>query len=173
MGPALGYDHVRRRAALAGIVPRHPLVDVDVIELMLRMPPETAFHPRHTRPMVREAMKGLIPDSVRLRPTKSSFDALFHESIAGVDLPAVRELVDRPDAEVGAFVDLAVLRRELFGAPPPSSDPRALQDWALRVWRTVTAEVWLQDQAAPGFAADLRANAQLATPDLVLARNSA
>jgi asparagine synthetase B (glutamine-hydrolysing) len=47
MGPALAYDHIRRRALLAGIEPRHPLIDVDVIELILRLPPELAYDHRY------------------------------------------------------------------------------------------------------------------------------
>ncbi len=145
MGPALAYDHIRRRGALSGVRSRHPIVDVDVIELILSLPPELAFHPEHSRPLVREAMRGLMPEQVRLRPTKSSFDAVFHAALAGPDLPLARAILCDPAARVGAYVDLDVLRRELLDPEPPPAGP-ARQTWALWLWRTLTAECWLRAQ---------------------------
>ena len=167
MGPGLVYDHVRRRAALAGLEPRHPLVDVDVIELVLQLPPELAFDARHSRPLLREAMAGLMPDEVRLRPTKSTFDALFHECLAGPDLPVVRELLGDPAAEVGAYVDLALVRERLL-EPDPPKHPTALMHWALYTWRLVTAELWLRSAADPAFIDGLRERGALREPECEL-----
>jgi asparagine synthase (glutamine-hydrolysing) len=147
-GPTLAYDHVRRRAEMAGLEARHPLVDPDVVELMLRVPPEVSYDPRWSRPLLREAMAGVLPDGVRLRQAKSNFDALFHESLAGSDLPAVRRLLGDPRAELGAFVDLAVMRRELLDTETRRGATE-LQRWALQAWRAVTAECWLRLQADP------------------------
>ena len=146
MGPRLGYDHMRRRALLAGLEPRHPLVDVDVVELVLGFPPELAFDRERSRPVLRASVAGLLPDSVRLRPTKSNFDAVFHEALAGVDLPVARALLGRDDAEVGAYVDLAPVRKMLDGAP---ENRHARMWWALHVWRLATAECWLLQQGDP------------------------
>jgi hypothetical protein len=143
MGPALAYDHIRRRAALAGLEPRHPLVDVDVIEFTLRLPPALAFDPERTRPLLRRAMEGLLPDAIRLRPTKSHFDAVFHEALAGPDLPVAQALLTRADAEVGAYADLGKVA-ELVRNPPET--PHERMWWALHVWRLVTAECWLAGQ---------------------------
>ncbi|MFL5866375.1 MAG: asparagine synthetase B family protein [Thermoleophilaceae bacterium] len=146
MGPALAYDHIRRRGALARLEPRHPLVDVDVVELVLRTPPELSFDPDRSRPLLREALRGVLPDAVRLRATKSNFDTVFHESLAGADLPAIRALLGRPGAEVGAYVDRAAIA-DLIAAPPEGRG--AMMWWALHVWRLVTAECWLIGQQDP------------------------
>lgn len=166
MGPALVYDHVRRRAVLAGLQPpRHPLVDVDVIEYVLRLPPELAFDPHLSRPLLREAMAGLLPDEVRLRSSKSTFDAVFHESLSGTDLPVVRRLLGQGSPEVGAYVDLEAVRRRFLERPPPTR-PGPLMHWALHVWRMVTAECWLRSFADPAFAPALAADPGLARGDL-------
>lgn len=145
IGSTLVQDGARRRSASVGLQARHPLLDVDVIELMLALPPELAFDPHLSRPLLRDSVRGLIPEEVRLRYSKSSFDALFHELLAGPDLPKVCSLLLSPDAEVGAFVDRDRMDAELFGAGPPSA-PGALQNWALHVWRLLTAEIWLRLQ---------------------------
>lgn len=166
MGPALVYDHVRRRAVMAGLEPpRHPLVDVDVIEYVLRLPPELAFDPYLSRPLLREAMAGLLPDEVRLRASKSTFDAVFHESLAGPDLPAARELLDASSARIGAYVDLAEVGARLLDRQPPTR-PWPLMHWALHIWRLVTAECWLRTLEDPAFPSQLAGEAGLAAADL-------
>jgi asparagine synthase (glutamine-hydrolysing) len=143
-GAAMTYDHVRRRAALCGIEQRHPLVDVDVIEYMLAVPPELSYDTRFSRPLIREAMAGCLPDEVRLRPTKSTFDAVFHQAVAGPDLGVARRLLRPGHALVEAYVDLGVVARELLDDPPP---PDQRLEWSQFVWRLVTAELWLRVRA--------------------------
>jgi asparagine synthase (glutamine-hydrolysing) len=148
----LVHDTARRRNASVGLRAGHPLLDVDLIELVLGLPPELSFDARLSRPLLRESVRGLIPEEVRLRPSKSSFDTLFHELLAGRELDAARSLVLAGDAEVNAYVDRDRVRRELFAAGPPKA-PGALQGWALQVWRLVTAESWLRHQAGRSLVA--------------------
>jgi len=138
------FEHQRRRAALAGVVPRHPLFDLDLLELALRMPPESTFDPHRNRPLLRESVAGLLPDSVRLRPGKAWFDSLIVDSLVEADGGAVRRLLTDPRAEIGAYVDVSAVDRELF--QEQRSDPFR---WMHQVWRLVTAECWLRAQENP------------------------
>ena len=142
-GPSAVYEQARRRCQLAGIEPRHPLVDIDVIDVALRLDPELAFDRRFTRPMLREAIAGWVPEEVRLRRGKSNFDALFHQILAGPELSAVKQLLDPRAARLGAYVDVGSLYRELLDGDP-RSHPEGLMHWAIRVWRLATAELWLR-----------------------------
>jgi asparagine synthase (glutamine-hydrolysing) len=161
-GTSVVYDHVRRRARLAGLEARHPLYDVDVIELVLRLPPELAMHPTLNRPLFRQSMAGLMPEQVRRRPDKSSFDRVFHEILSGNDLGVARRLLSGAP-EVGAYVRPEMMRRVLFERPA-GSDPLGLQMWALYVWRLVTAETWLRQQERPSYARELSATGGLRAP---------
>lgn len=149
-------DHVRRRAAMAGLVPRHPIMDVDVLELVLRLPPDLAFDARLTRPLIRRAVEGHVPDEVRVRPTKSNFDAVFHAGLAGPDLPVARSLLGAADARVRAYVDLPGMKVALLDGEPPPAGFRRMR-WATTLWRLLTAECWLrslEDPSAPRAAAE-------------------
>src|SRR5262249_21912544 len=67
-------DFLRRRAAQFGIDSRQPLmVDIDLVELMLRLPPDLAFSPNHDRALAREAMRGIVPEPVRIGGAKSNY----------------------------------------------------------------------------------------------------
>jgi asparagine synthase (glutamine-hydrolysing) len=165
IGPALTLDHVRRRNTMSGITPRHPLLDVDVLEYMYRVPPETAYDWRFSRPLFRASLAGLLRDEVRLRPDKSSFDAVFHESLLGDDMPTIRRLLLGPDAEIRGYVDQERLRSELLDLPPERY-PGGLVWWALAVWRATTAECFLRTLADPARLDALIAEARPAPPDL-------
>ena len=141
------FEHQRRRAALAGLEARHPLFDLDLIELALRQPPEASLDHRFSRPLLRESMAGLLPDSVRLRPGKAWFESLIIDCLSGPDGAAVRSILMGPDAELGAYVDLGEMSRALF-----DSDVALRENpfrWMWQVWRLLTAELWIRAQSSP------------------------
>jgi asparagine synthase (glutamine-hydrolysing) len=136
------FEHQRRRAAMAGLEARHPLLDLDLVELALRQPPERTLDPRFTRPVLRAAMAGLLPDSVRLRPRKALFESLIVSALRGPDGAAVERILTAPDAEVGAYVDRERMAAALFGTQTLlREDPFR---WMWQVWRLLTAEIWLR-----------------------------
>jgi asparagine synthase (glutamine-hydrolysing) len=140
------FEHQRRRAAMAGLDARHPLFDFDLVKLCLRQPPRATLDRRFTRPVLRSSMAGLLPDSVRLRPAKARFESLVADCLTGPDRAAVWHILARPDAEIGAYVDLAAMRRALLDTD------RQLRDspfhWMWQVWRLLTMELWLRSQAS-------------------------
>jgi asparagine synthase (glutamine-hydrolysing) len=140
------FEHQRRRAAMAGLAARHPMLDLDLVELALRQPPEQTLDPRFSRPVLREAMAGLLPDSVRLRPQKALFEQLIVAAMRGPDGAGIREILTAPAAEIGAYVDRERMEAALFGTEtvPKAGDFR----WMWQVWRLLTAEVWLRSLSA-------------------------
>jgi len=142
-GSRMAHDVTRRDAALSGLETSHPLLDVDLIEAVLSFPPELAFERRFNRPVLREAVAGLVPDAARLRPYKSNFDPVI---VAGMeaDLPLVEALLLRPGAHVGAYTDREALNAHVASPPQPLGARRA---WAMSLWFLATMECWLRLQA--------------------------
>jgi asparagine synthase (glutamine-hydrolysing) len=141
-------EYLRHRATMAGLEDRHPLIDLDLVEFALGLDPTLALDPPLDRPLLREAMAGCIPDSIRLRPQKSYFTSLFGACLGGRDLALVRGLLDGR-AEVGRYVDLEAVRQQLLGdeAAARRGDPV----WGWPIWRLVTAECWLRSQGNDGL----------------------
>jgi asparagine synthase (glutamine-hydrolysing) len=162
-------DWARRRAAAAGLIGRSPFFDVDLVELVLALAPELAYHPDRDRPLVREAMAGLLPDRVRLRSGKAYFDDLFVQSLARDDLAAVRRLLGAHDAEVGAWVDGARMREEMVNRVP-ADHPGGAYAWTAVAWRLVTAECWLRHQGDPEFCLRELTSSELRSPAFELER---
>jgi Asparagine synthase len=150
------HDFLRHKNDLAGLQGSHPYLDtLELVELVLGLPPELAFDPELDRPLLRAASAGLVPDAVRLRRSKSYFDELFETTLAGRDRPALTRLLTAPDAEINAFVRPELVRERLL-APEPS------RGWAWAVWRLATTECWLRFQTEPSFLARLAAREDLA-----------
>jgi asparagine synthase (glutamine-hydrolysing) len=144
------FDYFRRRGRAAGVPAHHPFLDLDLIETVLRLPPEHAFDPRLSRPLLRHAMRGLVPEPVRMRGRKSYFDPLLIDCLAVNDRERLRRLLTARDAEVWSFADSAAIRSLVDGGP--RGHPGGERPWLRDMWRLATAECWLRSQADRGFA---------------------
>lgn len=94
-----------RDAVTAGVPRRHPFMhDVRLIECVLAVPPEHQFDPVRDRPLLRDGLRGAIPEQVRMRHAKSYFDELVTGPLTG---PAAELLVGKirsADAPVREYV---------------------------------------------------------------------
>jgi asparagine synthase (glutamine-hydrolysing) len=150
------HDYLRHRAGVSGMKARPALLDLSLVELALRIPPDLEFDPDYDRPLIREAMRGRTPDSVRLAVRKSNLAPFYRDALAGEDLAAIRCLLTARDAEIGAYV-----RRDAVAAlveQPKTLDEPGWDRWATQVWLLTSAECWLRFQADRGFADRLRSS---------------
>ncbi len=152
-------DYLRHRAAAVGVVNESPLYDPDVIDYCLSLPPELAFDRDFTRPLAREAMRGIIPDAVRLQRQKAVFTPFCFDALTGADAAGIDRLIMAPDAELAAYVDMPQIRR-LWRDERPQSRKQSLL-WGTLVWRIAAAEIWLRSLADPSFPDEM-----LARPDI-------
>ncbi|MGH2981314.1 MAG: asparagine synthase-related protein, partial [Solirubrobacterales bacterium] len=146
-GSVLGRDQVRHRSTLVGLEASHPLLDLDLVEYVFSLDPALAFDRHLSRPLLRAAVEGLIPDAVRLRPWKTNLDTVFHSGLE-TDRAAIERLLGDSRAEVRAYVDPAGVKHELLDAPS-AGFASGKQARGIYVWRLATAECWLRAQDDP------------------------
>jgi asparagine synthase (glutamine-hydrolysing) len=137
-------DHLRRTADTAGVRAAHPLLDVDLIELVLSLRPELTFHPELDRALVRHALRGLVPDAVRLRRDKVSFNALLLDAIRDREFAAFGAMLDRSDLELACIADADGVRA--LWRDGPERHAHGGWAWSVEVWRAFAAETWLRRQ---------------------------
>jgi asparagine synthase (glutamine-hydrolysing) len=143
------HDHLRRKLASEQLAGAHPLLDdLRLIELVLRLPPELAYDQEVDRPVLRRAMRGLVPEPIRTRPTKSVFNTLVVDSLSGPDRPLLTSLLQSPRAEIRAYVTDERLR-DVVDGPIATDHPHR---WAQNAWRLASTELWLRSLADAGFA---------------------
>ncbi len=130
--------HFRREASDAGIAIRHPLLhDLPLVETALRLPPEAQFDATRDRPLLRDALRGRIPEAVRTRHAKSHFTQLVLDGMRSEEAWLIEPL-RRPAAPVRAFLQPAALDRRLAVA----AEDRPLLG-AGPLWRMAIANRWL------------------------------
>lgn len=133
--------HFRREAVDEAIDMRHPfLYDLRLTEAALRLPPRAQFDPVRDRPLLREALTGLIPEAVRARHSKSHFSPLVLAGICAEEAGLIEPL-RRADAPVRAYVAQAALERQISVSP----DQRSMLG-AGSLWRVAIANRWLLSQ---------------------------
>ena len=143
--PAMGLlQYLRRRGETFGISTRTPYIDLDLVRLGLRLPPELGFNAALTKPLLRAVSQGQVPDSVRLRPMKTLWNTLVTELVAGDDWPAVRRLLSDPSAEISQFVHHDLFVRDML--EDTSEGGRAFP-WAPDLIQFVGLEIWLRQEA--------------------------
>jgi asparagine synthase (glutamine-hydrolysing) len=137
--------HFRREAADGGLDRRHPFLhDLRLTEAALRIPPLAQFDPIRDRPLLRDALSGLIPEAVRTRHTKSHFTPIL---LAGIqaDEAGLIEPLRQPAAPIRAYVRGEALDSRIGVAP----SERSLLG-AMPLWRLAIADLWLISLAGEG-----------------------
>jgi hypothetical protein len=139
-GSGLG-EHMWERGAPFGLRSGAPLFDVELVEFVLRIPPELHWR-RPDRALARATASGRLPDTVRLNRRKANIGPFYLDVMTGPDSVILRELILDPRARVREFADTAWIERNVPRAPT-RADPDWLM-WITVVWRLAMAECWLR-----------------------------
>lgn len=162
----LRLDYLRNRASGAGVVSETPLYDFDLIDYCLRLPPQLAFDSAFDRPLARKAVSGLVPDDVRLNNEKADFWPFCFAMLTGADAPGIEWLITAPDAELGAYVDMELVRRLLKEDRQKRGRGYATSRLGTDMWRLAVAECWLRSQADPGCVDEMLARPEVRPPSI-------
>jgi asparagine synthase (glutamine-hydrolysing) len=163
-GSALG-EHIWQRGAPFGLRSGAPLFDVDLVEFVLRIPPEIKWQ-RMDRSLARATVADVLPDAVRLNRAKANIGPFYLDLLTGPDSAVMRDLLLDRRARVREFADGSWIERNV-PRKPTRADPDWLM-WTTVVWRLATAECWLRWLEDPGFPEELLSRADL--PELSATR---
>lgn len=100
-----------------GIEQSSPYTDVDLVEFVLSVPIEHLFDPSTTRWLQREAMRGILPEEIRLRTGKGEFDGVIMRVLHD-------DLLERV---------IALFRQNGIDAASLLADPETVERWRDRI----------------------------------------
>lgn len=141
-----------RAAAAVGTELRFPFYDRRLIEFGLALPAEQKLHRGLNRPVMRHAMAGILPESVRWRGGKGGYTTtLTHDMLENE--PEVLESIMGEEGQVlDPYVDRTVLRTVLQRYRGKIQADRDRTAWmadeqtvadARNVWKSVSLALWL------------------------------
>jgi hypothetical protein len=114
-GAAVTVEADELCAASCGVHVRRPLADVDLWEFFLSLPAEAKFPGFVAKGLLREVMRGRLPDAVLDRRTQTVFDA---HVLAAADYESVERWIFGGDTRIEG-VDYRLLRTRLEGRQLP------------------------------------------------------
>ncbi len=136
-----GYEVSERLSARLELEERSPLADRRVIEFALALPETQRW--RHDQPkfILRQAMRGLLPESVRQRRTKAEFSHTFADTLQAY---GGTQFFDSLVTERLGWVDgekVRALHRRLTELYAQGDERYVRYTWPL--WMIVGIELWL------------------------------
>jgi asparagine synthase (glutamine-hydrolysing) len=131
-----------RFTSCLGIEQRHPLSDRRLVEFALSVPEDVRWWRDQPKYILREAVRGFLPESVRLRRTKASFSHIVPEVLS---TESVRGVLSRLQAADEGWVDQrridTLYRTWAAGSKGARSDSGAD---AYSLWSVYAVELWLR-----------------------------
>ena len=156
-GGPLGRKYAHAAAATIAAIPfstvlgplddlvdlRHPYLHRPLVELALSLPPELCVRPHARKWILREAMRGILPETVRTRVGKGALDGLNVWSLVH-DAARVDGLLRDPILAQLGCVELPVLLRILDDV---RSGRASHEGWRDLINTMLDVEMWLQLRA--------------------------
>ena len=142
----MDYSDIRGQLEVAGSCQRiDPYMDEDLLGFVSAVDPEILFHEGWVRGLFRHAIRGEVPESIRLRSDKASFEPALVELISAAGGFGVLEALVRMNglADLGLVEPRAFRQRfdELVACP---EDGRL---W-VELWPVLAAEAFVRGTAA-------------------------
>ncbi|MGH7514131.1 MAG: asparagine synthase-related protein [Gemmatimonadales bacterium] len=122
---------------------RHPFLDRRLIEFGLRLPPDLVVQPYAGKWLLREAMRGLVPEEVRVRVGKGSMGQLYAWSFSR-QRHLLEPLVENPILADLGVVDGKALKQAFLEIP---QQPQRTDEPHTNLQHVLAMEAWLQIRA--------------------------
>ena len=129
-----------KAAAGFGVEPRYPFFDRRLMELCLAMPGNQKLRDGWSRFVMRRAMAGRLPETVRWRSSKANLAPNFKRRLLDNDRNLLAEIVLDQPGMIDEYVDVPTLRRTYDRY---LADPGSEAD-ALTIFNAVVLGLWLQ-----------------------------
>jgi asparagine synthase (glutamine-hydrolysing) len=109
IGPGVALEAEEICQAVCGVSVRRPWTDIDLWELFLGLPAEQKFPDMRAKGLVRDLLRGRVPDEILDRSDKTVFDEAM---LAEIDYATLRAFLTEPAHRIEG-VDYALLARRL------------------------------------------------------------
>ena len=106
----IAVEEIESFSSRFGIEVRYPFLDRRVAEFVITLPPEQRWRGQ-SKFILREAMTGILPESVRTRRGKAVFSPLLHEQLSGTQGQKIRALFANSEMASEGILDRARLMR--------------------------------------------------------------
>lgn len=135
---------VDRQTTPVGLDHCDPFFDHRLVEFMFRIPGTMKIRDGRTKHLLREAMRGILPEETRTRIKKTGWNAPAHLWFSGPGRTALLDLVhSRRFRERGVY-NVAEVQRLVDEHDEIVTSGRVQENHMMFLWQLVNLELWLQ-----------------------------
>ena len=120
---------------------RYPFFDRRLIELCLSLPARQKLGQGWTRLILRRAMSGILPETVRWRPSKADLSPNFYTRLLDRDQQMLESVILEDHSELDPYLDISSLRRAYEAY---YQNPLGRQDDSINIFSAVNLAIWLR-----------------------------
>jgi asparagine synthase (glutamine-hydrolysing) len=121
-----------------------PFLDHRVVELAFRVPIGLKYKDGVTKRLLREAMRGVLPEETRTRVKKTGWNAPAHVWFTGPGMAMVEDLVSSQRFRERGIYRLEAVRRILREHEEIVSSGAEQDNHMMFIWQLVNLELWLR-----------------------------
>lgn len=133
-----------RDCAASGLDHADPFFDHRLIEFMFRVPGHMKIRDGITKRLLREAMKGLLPEETRTRIKKTGWNAPAHIWFSRTALTELQDLVESQRFRERGIYDVTKVRQLLTEHLEIVESGVPRENHMMFFWQLVNLELWLQ-----------------------------
>lgn len=125
-----------------GVEVRSPFLDYRLVSFAQALPPSSKLGAGYTKRILRDAMRGCIPDQVRTRRWKVGFNSPFIEWFNGSLGELLLSLMTLPTWEISGALALPEIASALREKTASRAWQRSDCDLAVQVWKGMNVVLW-------------------------------
>jgi len=121
-----------------------PFYDHRLMEFMFRVPGTLKIHDGVTKVLLRNAMRGVLPEQTRTRIKKTGWNAPAHIWFTGPQADAVRDLITATRFRAAEYYDIREVMHLLDEHCTIVATKRPAENHMMFFWQLVNLELWLE-----------------------------
>jgi asparagine synthase (glutamine-hydrolysing) len=136
-------ERLNKTSTAFNVEPRYPFFDRRLMEFCLALPADQKLRRGWMRYVLRNAMAGVLPETVQWRPGKGDLGPSFWHALREYATDDMADLLFEDDLRMTEYVDVERVRadyREFVDGETPDLDT---------VWHPVVLESWLRSNVGP------------------------
>ena len=133
-------ESLNHLSAAFGTEVRFPFWDKRLIEYCLSLPTDQKWHKGWTRIVLRRAMKGILPESIQWRQSKTDVSPAFYHGLLTYERELANEIINVNPGIIEDYVQIPALRE----AYARFVTHTAHDSDVVSIWKTVSLALWLQ-----------------------------
>lgn len=135
--PALNLDTTDKTSMAANLEVRVPFLNVELVELVARMPPELKIKGLTRKYILKRAAESLLPKEIIYRK-KAGFSAPIRSWLRGALKPMIDDLLNEETIKKRGLFDQAEVKRII------AANDSGREDYNHQVFQLLTLELWQQ-----------------------------